>query len=259
MKPGKVQKSDLKTQVKEELQKYIRQLDLTASNKLPREEALAEMLGVSRITLRSVLDDMAAEGIIFRRQGRGTFVNPVFFEMNVSFNPVMHFSDMIRNSGYDPKTEIVYLGSESAGEEVAGKLKIAPGSPVTVCTKFFFADGSVCAMAQDYIAEEYAGALDPELFDRYRDSVFYYIYRKTGRRISWDKVEIDVAHSREVQVLHEYIQKHGGKDKPYLLLKGVNYDEEDREVIYSREYIDTAFLKFSQIRKRYISYDEIKE
>ena len=58
-----------------EIQKYIGTMDLQKDNKLPREERLAEIIGVSRITIRQALNDLAAEGLIFRRQGRGTFVN----------------------------------------------------------------------------------------------------------------------------------------------------------------------------------------
>lgn len=255
MQSLKVQKNDLKTQVKDALNNYIKQLDLSKSNKLPREEALANMLGVSRVTLRSVLDEMASDGIIFRRQGKGTFVNTVFFEMNVSFNPVMHFSDMIQNSGYEPKVDILYCGVEPANSEVASKLKIQEGSPVIVCAKVFYADNNICAMVQDYVPEEIVGTLDLELMKHYGDSLFYYIYHQTERRVIWDKVEIDVVNSREVKRLHGHIKEHAGKDKPFLLLNGVNYDEEDKEILYAKEYIDTSILKFNQIRKRSISYD----
>ncbi|MCI6857750.1 MAG: GntR family transcriptional regulator [Eubacterium sp.] len=258
MQPGKIQKNNLKTLVREELENYIHHLDLAASNKLPREETLAKMLGVSRITLRSVLDDMAAEGIIFRQQGRGTFVNPVFFEINVSFNPVMHFSDMIRNSGYEPHTEIIYQREETAEDEIARKLKIPQKSPVLVCARFFYADDNICAMTTDYVPEEKTGPIDLTLLKECSDSIFYYIYKKTGHKIVCDKVELDVADSREVSLLHKHLINHGRKDKPYLLLNGVNYTEDNEEILYSREYVDTSILKFSQIRKRSISYEEKK-
>lgn len=256
MQPKKLQRINLKTQVKEELQNYIHQLDLTISNKLPREEELASMMGVSRITLRSALDDMAAEGIIFRKQGRGTFVNPAFFEMKVSFNPVMHFSDMIRNSGYEPHTEILYKGVEEAGKEVAQALQIEAGSKVIVCAKIFYADHNICAMVEDYIPESFVGSSDMETIEKYSDSMFYFIYHMTGRKVLWDKVEIDVVESAEIKRLHEHIKKYGGKDKAFLLLKGINYDEQDKEVLYAREYIDTSILKFNQIRKRSVRYEE---
>lgn len=51
----RVRKTDLKVQVEEELLRFIKQMDLAVNSKLPREEELARMLGVSRITLRSVL------------------------------------------------------------------------------------------------------------------------------------------------------------------------------------------------------------
>lgn len=254
MQPPKVERIDLKTQVKEALQHYIKQLDLSISNKLPREEELAQMLGVSRVTLRSVLDDMASEGIIFRRQGKGTFVNPAFFEMKVSFNPVMHFSDMIRNSGYEPRTEILYRGIEQADKETAQALQIKEGSKVIVCTKIFYADHSICAMVEDYVPVSVVQEENLELLDQYSDSMFYFIYHTTGRQVKWDKTEIDVIMSKKVKRLSEHIKKCGGKEKAFLLLKGINYDENDQEVLYALEYIDTSILKFNQIRKRSIIY-----
>ena len=53
--PRRVRKTDLKLQVEEELVRFIKHMDLAVNRKLPREEELARMLGVSRITLRSVL------------------------------------------------------------------------------------------------------------------------------------------------------------------------------------------------------------
>ncbi|MBD8932358.1 MAG: GntR family transcriptional regulator, partial [Ruminococcus sp.] len=42
--------------------------------------------------------------------------------------------------------------------------------------------------------------------------------------------------------------------KSYLLLKGINYDERDREMLYALEYVDTDLIKFNQIRKKVITY-----
>ncbi|WP_291376049.1 GntR family transcriptional regulator, partial [Achromobacter sp. UBA5777] len=40
---------------------------------MPGENALAAEYGVSRLTIRRSLDALAADGLIERRQGRGTF------------------------------------------------------------------------------------------------------------------------------------------------------------------------------------------
>ncbi len=47
---------------------------LTPGERLPPERALAEQLGVTRVTLRSALAGLAAEGLIESRQGSGTRV-----------------------------------------------------------------------------------------------------------------------------------------------------------------------------------------
>lgn len=249
----KVKKIDLKQSVKEMLLDHIAQMDLSIETKLPREEELAQMFGVSRITIRSVLDDLSGEGIITRKHGKGTFVNPVSAGIRVSFNPVMHFSDMIRNSGYEPSVRIMECRTESASKEVAVALGIKEGQKVVVCVKAFFADEKLCSIVQDYVSSE----LLPDYQDMTSedmDSLFYYIYHKTGHMIQWDKTEIDVIYSKDIPEIHKIVETYGGEDKSYLLLKGINYDERDKETLYALEYVDTSLIKFNQIRKKIISY-----
>ena len=62
MSTQKLRVKSLSGQAKEAILQYIEEMDLKTDNKLPREEALAEMLGVSRITIRQALNDLAAEG-----------------------------------------------------------------------------------------------------------------------------------------------------------------------------------------------------
>jgi GntR family transcriptional regulator len=45
-----------------------------AGTRLPTLEALVKELGVARVTVRQAMDIVSAEGLVTRRQGRGTFV-----------------------------------------------------------------------------------------------------------------------------------------------------------------------------------------
>lgn len=47
---------------------------VTSGEKLPGEQELAELFGVSRITAKRALDELAASGLVVRERGRGTRV-----------------------------------------------------------------------------------------------------------------------------------------------------------------------------------------
>ena len=255
--PRRVRKTDLKLQVEEELVRFIKHMDLAVNRKLPREEELARMLGVSRITLRSVLDDLSAKGMIFRKHGKGTFVNSSFFEMNASFNPVMHFADMIRNSGYEPRVEMIDHRIMKADRDVAGHLEIEEGSDALVCDKIFYADKQICAVTRDFIPLSYLKDVDMAELDHYVNSVFYFMYKASGRKLEWDKVELNAVYSRDDALLDRLLKAAGIAPKAFLLLKGVNFDEEGTAAVYTWEYVDTEILKYSQIRKRILHYEDV--
>lgn len=257
--PVRVQKTDLKSQVEESLIGFIKQMNLEANTKLPREEELSRMLGVSRITLRSVLDELASKGMIFRRHGKGTFVNRSFFEMKVSLNPVMHFSDMITNSGYKPRTELLDYRIVKANRDVAVNLEIEEEEDCLRCDKIFFADRQICAVTRDFIPMTYLKEGRISDVEKYVDSVFYFMYKAGGKKLEWDKVELNAVYSRDVELLDRLLKGYKIGPKPFLLLKGVNYDEDGTAAVYTFEYVDTEILKYSQIRKRILHYQELAD
>lgn len=61
------------TQVRDKLQALIKSGDISPNGKLPTERALADRFGVGRRFVRKALDALEAEGLIWRRQGKGTF------------------------------------------------------------------------------------------------------------------------------------------------------------------------------------------
>lgn len=58
------------------LLRIIRSGDCVVDDRLVPERALAQRLGITRSRLRGVLAKLEGEGLIFRRQGQGTFVRP---------------------------------------------------------------------------------------------------------------------------------------------------------------------------------------
>lgn len=62
--------------VRDQLAKRV--ADMKPGDQLPTESELCDEFGVSRITVRRAVDELAGDGLVVREQGRGTFVaNPV--------------------------------------------------------------------------------------------------------------------------------------------------------------------------------------
>lgn len=54
----------------------LRDIPATGDGRLPPERTLAETLGISRRSVRRALEVLEAEGLVWRRQGSGTYAGP---------------------------------------------------------------------------------------------------------------------------------------------------------------------------------------
>jgi GntR family transcriptional regulator len=84
---------------------------------LPTEQTLCDQFGVSRITVRRALADLAEQGYIERRQGVGSFVR----EHNPSdlSSVAGSYMDGLRQTQFETKTEVVELGVRRPPRAVA--------------------------------------------------------------------------------------------------------------------------------------------
>ena len=145
MSTHKLNVTSLSEQAKKEVLRYIENMDFSKGNKLPREETLAEMIGVSRITIRQALNELSAEGIIFRRQGKGTFVNVDSLNIKVTFSPCMELTQMIANSGYHPSVRLLNIRRVKREEEICSLLQMREDEQLVLGEKLFLADNQICA------------------------------------------------------------------------------------------------------------------
>lgn len=230
-------------------------MDFDKGNKLPREEMLAEMIGVSRITIRQALNELSAEGIIFRRQGKGTFVNVDSLNIKVTFSPCMELTQMIQNSGYRPSVRLLNISRIKRDEEVCKILQMRDGEQLVVAEKLFLADDKICAFCRDYFGMDLIGGEEAfESFSQYEDSIYKYIYNLSGEKAEWDKVEIDTIQPEAIEGLTKYVSQKELGEKPYLYLKTLNYSSKDKPLIYAKEYFNTSIIKFNLIRQKKIGY-----
>jgi GntR family transcriptional regulator len=97
-----------------------------AGEALPNEAALAQAFGVSIGTLRHGVDELVAEHILVRRQGRGTFV-----ALHSDDRFLFQFFHVERSDGLreSPQVELVSFERVRVDEEAADALGLKPGEP----------------------------------------------------------------------------------------------------------------------------------
>ncbi len=86
----------------------IRSGEWKPGDTLPAELRLVDEYAVSRITVRKVLDLLAAEGLILRERGRGTFVTHPQLEHGM--DRIVSFTDDMRQRGFLPGTRVLFSG-----------------------------------------------------------------------------------------------------------------------------------------------------
>src|SRR5579863_3318236 len=108
--------------------------------RLPTERDLAAQLGVSRTTVRQVLDRLEHEGLVYRRRGRtgGTFVNRP--RVDIDFRYLAGIPAYLRAQGLRPGAHVVSARMVPADDAAARALRIPAGALVYEVVRIRLAD-----------------------------------------------------------------------------------------------------------------------
>lgn len=161
-------------QVKHAMLMALTRGEWTQGEAIPPEKQLAERFGVSIGTLRKAVDELAAENILVRRQGRGTFVaehsrNAHFFK----------FFRIVRQDGHKsyPVTKLLRFGRVRASALVREKLGLASGAYVFEFSNVLALNGDVVQVDDISLPEaRFPGLSERQL--RERTGTLYSFYQE---------------------------------------------------------------------------------
>jgi len=143
---------------------------LRPGGRLPTEHDLASWFGVSRMTLRHALGELARRGLVTRAVGRhgGTFVAEPKLEQDLT--TLAGFSEQLRRHGMVAGARVLSAAGRQAGPAAAAALQLREGDPVHEVRRIRLADGKPIAMEHSIFPaalfpDMLAGRLDGSLYE----------------------------------------------------------------------------------------------
>lgn len=106
-------KSPFYLQLREVVRAKIEEGEYPPGMAIPSENELSEMYGVNRLTVRSALDALVAEGLLKRIQGKGAFVVGDLLERDL--DTLTGFRQTMSERDAEPGTKILAKSRRKAG------------------------------------------------------------------------------------------------------------------------------------------------
>ena len=170
---------------------------LEVGDAIPPERRLASDLGVSRPTLRTVIDELVREGLLLRRHGSGTFVAEPKIALPLTMTS---FSEDMARRGMVPGSRVLSFEVIAAGAKLGQKLRVSPTAEVYAVRRLRLADGET--MAIEFL--NVPRALVPTLTrDALQGNSFYTLLQQEGVTIASgvQTIEPTVTTEEEAEVL----------------------------------------------------------
>lgn len=218
-------------QLVEQLRKEIAANKFGKSGQIPTESALSVTYDVSRITVRRAIDELVNQGLVEKKQGKGTFVKAPRYSRNIGSGP-MSFSDMCMSNGLKPGAKVLKKGiTVPKDAEIRRLLKLADGESAVFISRLRTGNGDPIAYEESYYPMEYSDLLQLNLET---ESTYRYLKEVRGIELFSTSIRLSIIQiSAKMAKVLELPSKH-----PVLELKGcvVNADGKPVHTSYQCGY-----------------------
>jgi len=139
---------------------------------IPSEMELAARFAVSQGTVRKAIDELAAQHLLIRRQGKGTFV-ATHHEARVRYRFLRLAADHEESSDTDrAESRFIACRREPASGGIARALALAPGDPVVAIRRLLTLGGAATVIDDIWLTGTLFNGLTAELLADYRGPLY---------------------------------------------------------------------------------------
>lgn len=140
------------TQLSSIIREMIESGELKEGDSIIPERELCSIQNVSRMTVNKAISNLVSEGLLYRVQGKGTFVSK--HKKKYQFSNVKGFTDVMKEKGINIKTDILSFEIELPSELIKRKLGINNDLiNVYKIVRLRYTDGEQFAIETVYLSE----------------------------------------------------------------------------------------------------------
>jgi GntR family transcriptional regulator len=222
----------LYVQIRNLLKEQIRLGEWPADQPMPTEDQLVTHFGVSRTTVRQALSDLAKEGLVVRKAGRGTFARQPLMVLRMQ-----HWHSLsleIAQRGLRPSKLTLSVERLDASAELGHRASELAERHVLHLKQVRYADDLPIVVLDHYFPSELCGFLAEMPLDD-PDLSIQQALAAHGIELSHAKGEISATLASELEA--KYLEIEPGA--PLVEIATKSYGPDDRVVEYSRGVVNT--------------------
>jgi len=200
---------------------------------IPSEQELAARFSVSQGTVRKAIDEMAADNLLVRKQGKGTYV--------ASHNDPRALFRFLRLVPIDgdlshPQSVPLDCWRAKAGQEASRMLGIEPGAPIIIVRRLLKFANKPVVIDEIYLSGEIFQGLTAEVLQGWNGSLYSLFETRFGLRMirAQERIRAVAADRNASEALKV------AEGTPLLSVERVTYTYGDKPVEWRRGLYSTA-------------------
>lgn len=216
-------------QIQQRLLHQIHSGALKPGEPLPSAQEIAATLGVSQMTVRQAVKSLCEAGVVYSKQGKGTFVSGIKLEKD--FRQVLSFSEDMKARGSTPRSKVLSFETRKPDEDVADALHLAPDEEVVCLKRIRLSNnlpmGVECSTLPLKLCPGIVQSFDP------RNSLYEFLFERYGiTMVVADEIaEAGLADSEAARLLRV------AKGSPVFLFTRISYVQNGQPV----EYVQSTY------------------
>ena len=218
--------SPLYHQLMQRLAEDIERGKYPVGSRIPPEHELEALYRVSRVTVRRALAELTAEGLLERKQGKGTFVSTP--RISQDLKSIHSFHDACKQNGLQGGTIVIHVKETDADSMDLKELDLREGARVVETLRVRTADGDPVVLEKNHFSMAYSYLENENL-----SGSLYSVLRDYGIEPKQASHDISMTYASDAQAKLLDIET----GTPLMRLHEVVYDQKGRPLHNSLQLI----------------------
>lgn len=209
--------------------------------RLPDERSLSETYQVSRSSIKRALSKMANDGVIFKKRGSGTFVNPLYLKNESIFNydaSNVGVTDNFKMNGKKPSIKVLSFEVISPPEEIQRDLFLQPNDFVYKLIRLRSFEETPFMVETGYIPIKIVPDLSREIIEH---SIFHFL--EDHHQLAINKSFVSIFAEPSTKEDQQLLQLQ--ENEPVGIMEGIFFLDNGTPIEFSEMRFHYKYLNFN--------------